>query len=117
MSCGHVKTENGERFVVVAGGRNDTGYVADVEMISLDNPTKWVNGPAFPINEIVLAKAYQFDDKFMVSGGYNAGGYYYNTIFEFGSDLDWIPLKSFENARWSHAIFDIPDEWAECYVK
>ena len=107
FACGHVKADDGQRYIVVAGGNNDT-----VQMLSLENPVEWIQGPAIPVATYQSAE-FQFQDTFLVTGGYNS--YRRDSVYEFRSDLQWHLRKSLKNGRDSHVIFPIPDEWANCY--
>ena len=110
LACGLVKSEEGESFIVVAGGSNGD-YVDVVEMLSLENPVEWMEGPEIPTSTF-QSSSIQLRDRFMITGGNN--GFFRDSVYEFGVDLKWHVKKSLKKGRNSHVMFAIPDEWANC---
>ena len=117
MACGYVKAESGQRYIVLAGGSNGgwDDFVEVVEMLSLDNPTEWVIGPPLPILPPMASKSFQYQDTFLVTGGWKSDIGGFNSVLEFGRNLEWTARNSLNRKRWAHAVFNIPDSWAKCY--
>ena len=102
---------NGHEIVVAGGVSTRSSEIFDLDT----NLWRW--GPDLPVElDLQLAQALQFQDSFILIGGYDHGEGYQDTILKFNPDsYRWTKLpQKLRNARRYHAAFFVSNDYITC---
>ncbi len=101
--CGLVTRANGDKFVVVAGGRNEALTIKQLDVVEVFDPhaRRWSAGRALP-HPLGQAVGVPFGRRLAVVGGKGSSGKWLQTAYIYNAETGEWELAG-DRLRWNYA--------------